>query len=110
MKDPVHDLHLGLKELAAEDRDGWVPLALSDRLRDVAGIAERTHVELIRTLAGWDRTCAWSADGAVTAVSWLKHDLHMSHGVATGLVHLARFYAEHRAVREALDGGTLSIT
>ena len=75
MPDPVADLHQGLKELASEDRDAWVPLALSDRLRDVAGLHEAQDVELIRTLALWDRRTAWGEDGAVTAVSWLKHNL-----------------------------------
>ncbi len=84
-------------------------MAQSDRLRDVAGISERAHVELIRTVAGWDRQCAWAEDGAVTAVSWLRAQLGMSGGEAAGLVHLARFYAEHRPVTDALDGGHLSV-
>jgi hypothetical protein len=109
MSDPVADLHLGLKELAAEDRAGWIPLAHSDRLRDVVGVAERAEVELIRTVAEWDGRTAWAEDGAVTAVAWLKHDLNMSPGQAGGLVHLARFYAEHRSVRDGLDGGDLSV-
>jgi hypothetical protein len=109
MTDVVADLHLGLKELAAEDRSGWVPLALSDRLRGVVGVHERSEVELIRTVAGWDRRTAWAEEGAVTAVSWLKHDLNMSPGQAGGLVHLARLYDEHRPVRDGLDGGQLSV-
>jgi hypothetical protein len=109
MKDPVTDLHLGLKELAAEDRTGWAPLALSERLRDVVGLSEATQVELIRTLAGWDHVCAWSEDGAVTAVAWLKHDLGMAPGEAAALVHLARFTAQHRCVADALDDHRLRV-
>src|SRR6187401_1097446 len=103
MKDPVADLHLGLKELAAEDRTGWMPLARSGRLGDVTAIAERAQVEVIRTVAEWDRHCDWSEDGAVTAVAWLKHHLGLAGGEAGGLVHLARFYAEHRPVADALN-------
>ena len=100
---------MGLKELAAEDRAGWSPLALSDRLRDVAGVNEGAQVELVRTLALWDRRVAWGEDGAVTAVSWLKAHLDMPQGEAAGLVHLARFYAEHRPVADALDGGLITV-
>ena len=52
MKDPVHDVHVGLEELAAEDCAGWQPQALSDRLRDVTGLAEALQVEVIRTWPG----------------------------------------------------------
>src|SRR5215204_1786876 len=109
MTDVVADLHLGVKELAAEDRTGWTPLALSDRLRDVVGVNEAVQVELIRTLAGWDRHCAWGQDGSVSPISWLKHHLAMAPGEGAGMVRLARHYAEHRVVADALDGGHLSV-
>jgi hypothetical protein len=109
MPDPVADLHLGLKELAAEDRDGWTPLGLSDRLRDVVGLHEAGQVELIRSLALWDRRTAWAEDGALTAVSWLKHQLDMTGPEAAGWVRLSRHYGQHRAVRDALDGGQLTV-
>jgi len=109
MTDVVHDLRIGLKELAAEDRAGWAPLALSDRVREVTEVKERSELELIRVLADWDRVGAWGEDGAVTAVAWMKANLDMAPGEATGLFHLARFYNEHRVVADALDGHRLSV-
>jgi hypothetical protein len=109
MRDIVADLQLGLKELAAEDRDDWVPLALSDRLRDVTGLHEAQDIELVRTLALWDRRTAWGEDGAVTAVSWLKHNLAMAPGEAAAWVRLARHYDRHGQVADALDGRLISV-
>ena len=40
MQDVVAELRVGVKDLAAEDRAGWVPLALSDRVRDLVGLNE----------------------------------------------------------------------
>ncbi len=109
MTDVVHELQSGLKELAAEDRGGWMPLALSDRLREVAGVSEHTQVEVVRLLAAWDRAAAWSEDGAVSAVSWMKHNLGLGPGEAAGLFHLSRLYGEHRVMADALDGHELSL-
>ena len=52
MQDVVSELRVGVKDLAAEDRAGWVPLALSDRVRDLVGLTESMQVELVRGLAG----------------------------------------------------------
>ena len=109
MKDVVAELRVGLKDLAAEDRTGWVPLGLSDRVRDLVGLSETMQVELVRGLAGWDRATAWAEDGAVTAVAWLKANTPLTGGEASGLVQVARLYAGHRCVADALDGGDLTL-
>ena len=109
MQDVVAELRVGVKDLAAEDRAGWVPLALSDRVRDLVGLSESMQVELVRGLAGWDRATAWAEDGAVTAVGWLKANSILTGPEASGLVRLARLYAQHRCVAAALDGGDLTL-
>ena len=67
------------------------------------------QVELVRGLAGWDRATAWAEDGAVTAVAWLKANSILTGPEASGLVRLARLYAQHRCVAAALDGGDLTL-
>ena len=109
MQDVVAELRVAVKDLAAEDRAGWVPLALSDRVRDLVGLNEAMQVELVRGLASWDRVTAWAEDGAVTAVAWLKANSLLTGPEAAGLVRLARLYAQHRAVAAALDGGDLTL-
>ena len=109
MHDVVAELQVGLKDLAAEDRSGWSSLARSDRFRDVQGLAERVEVERIRTVAQWDRFTDWADDGAVTAVSWVRHHLQVPQAEAALLVRLARHYDQHRPVRDALDGGEISL-
>jgi len=86
MQDVVAELRVGVKDLAAEDRAGWSGLAWSDRLRDVVGLRDSLEIEAIRTVAGWDRHTAWGEDGAVTAISWLKHQLGMTAGDAAWIV------------------------
>ena len=63
MKDVVAELRVGVKDLAAEDRNGWSPLGLSDRVRDLVGLSEVMQVELVRGLAGWDRAAALGPAG-----------------------------------------------
>ena len=67
------------------------------------------QVELVRGLASWDRATAWAEDGAVTAVGWLKANSLLTGPEASGLVRLARLYAQHRCVAAALDGGDLTL-
>jgi hypothetical protein len=109
MQDVVAELGLDLKDLAAEDRDGWAPLARSDRVRDLVGLAEAMQVELVRGLASGDRATAWAEDGAVTAVAWLKANTIFTGPEAAGLVRLARLYAQHRCIADALDGADLTL-
>ncbi len=110
MQDVVAELRVGVKDLAAEDRRGWSAAALCDRVRDLAGLSEAFQVELVRVLAAWDERAAWGEDGAVTAVSWLTHQFPMSSGEAAGLVRVARLYAGHQVVADAVDGGELSLS
>ena len=109
MQDLVAELRVDLKDLAAEDRDGWVPLALSDRVRDLVGLSEVMQVELVRGLASWDQATAWAEDGAVTAVQWLKANTIFTGPEAAGLVRLARLYAQHRCIADALDDADLTL-
>jgi hypothetical protein len=109
MQDVVAELRVGVKDLAAEDRAGWMPLALSDRVRDLVGLSEATQIEVVRALAAWDRATAWAEDGAVTAASWLCANLTITGAEATGLVRVARLYDQHACVADALDHGDLSL-
>ena len=116
------DLHLGLKELAAEDRDGWVPLAHSDRLRDVVGIHERAEVELVRTVAEWDRHSneyvpieelkanddpRWQA---LVRGEWTAHDETPEQFAARTVGALERIVAAHRGERVVVvcHGGVIN--
>jgi hypothetical protein len=109
MQDVVAELRIGVKDLAAENRSGWSPLALSDRLRDLVGLSDGFQIEVIRLVADWDRKAAWGEDGAVTAVSWLTHRFPLSTGEATALVRVARLYAGHDVIADALDRGDLPL-
>ena len=109
MKDVVAELRVGVKDLAAEDRSGWTPLGLSDRVRDLVGLTEVMQVELVRGLAGWDRVAAWAEDGAVSPVTWLKNNTTLTETEASGLLRVSRLYAQHPSVAAGLDGGELTV-
>lgn len=109
MFDPVAELATGVKDLAAEDRDGWAGPALSARLQEIAGVSESLQVELVRVVAAWDGATAWAGDGAVTPVSWLCHHLPLTTADATVLVRLARCCRRHPVVAAALDRGDLPL-
>jgi len=109
MKDVVAELRVGVKDLAAEDRAGWTPLGLSDRVRDLVGLTEALQVEVVRGLAGWDRVAAWAEDGAVSPVTWLKNHTTLTESEASGLLRVARLYAQHPSVAAGLEGGDLTV-
>ena len=93
MKDVIAELRVGVEDLAGEDRTGWVPLALSDRVRDLVGLTEVMQVELIRGLAQWDRVTAWAEDGAVSPTPWLENNTTLTKADAVAMTQAARLYA-----------------
>jgi hypothetical protein len=109
MKDVVAELRVGVKDLAAEDRAGWSPLGLSDRVRDLVGLTEVMQVELVRGIAQWDRITAWAEDGAVSPTPWLENNTTLTKAEASGLLRVARLYAQHASVAAGMDGGELTV-
>ena len=69
--DPLAGIHDHLGQLAGEDRSGWSGGARSDRVVELLRAAERLQAEVLRAIGEWDRTQAWSADGALSPVAWL---------------------------------------
>ncbi len=108
MFDPVAELFVGVKEVAAERRDGWSGAARSDRVLDVLRVGERLEIERIRAVAEWDAAGAWALDGAVTAVSWLVHRFPITDVEAKGLVKVASLYRRHPSIAAAADGGEIA--
>src|SRR4051812_47680551 len=98
MFDAVAEAHVNLKELAGEERAGWSPLAHSDRVRDVFGLAERAEAELIRTVMGWQLAGGWDADGQRSAICWLVWQLDVSRPKAKVLVDCAKLCDRYPAV------------
>jgi len=107
--DPVAELVAGVKELGAEDRAGWAAAAQNDRVAELVGVAEALQVELVRAVAGWHASSAWAADGAVTAVSWLRSRTGLAKGEATALVQVAELCTAHPRVARAVYAGDLGI-
>ena len=109
MFDPVAELRVGIKGLAAEERRGWSSLARSDRVLDVLGAAERLEAERVRAVAEWDAAGAWADDGATGPVPWLTHRFQMTRPEAQLLVKTASLYARHPEVAAALDGDEIPV-
>ena len=109
MFDPVAELGVAVKDVAAEDRAGWGGLALADRVLGLARASERLLVEVIRALAAWDGLGAWALDGALSPTGWLVHRLAVTEAEARGLVKIAVLYRRHECVAAALDGGDIGV-
>ena len=109
MFDPVAELAVSIKAVAAEDRAGRGPLALADRVLGLARASERLVVEVIRALAAWDGVGAWALDGALSPTGWLVHRLAVTDAEARGLVKIAALCRRFDCVAAALDGGEIGV-
>ena len=52
--DPIEQIRLAVKELAAEDRREWSAGNRSDHLVELIEVAERLQAEIVRSVAEWD--------------------------------------------------------
>src|SRR5690606_6960383 len=109
MFDPVAELLVDVKELAAEDRAGWPAGAHTDRLSGLLEVRERFEVEIIRAVAAWDGVQAWALDGGLTAVSWLLARFPLTRTDARTLVDLGGLYRRHPQIAAALDGAEITL-
>lgn len=105
MFDPVAELLVDVKELAAEDRAGWPAGAHTDRLSGLLEVRERFEVEIIGAVAAWDGVQAWALDGGLTAVSWLLARFPLTRT----LVDLAGLYQRHPQIAAALDDAEITL-
>ena len=106
--DPIEQIRLAVKELAAEDRREWTGSARSDHLVELLEVAERLQAEIIRSVAEWDARADWAIDGALSPRSWLAHRAPISGSAASRFVSAARLTRAFDATGEALARGDLS--
>ncbi len=109
MFDPVAELHVAVKDVAAESRAGWDGPALTDRVLGLAQASERTQVEAIRAIAAWDGGEHWADDGFFSAATWLVQHLALSDHDARTIVRIAGCYRRHGTLAAALDGGDIGV-
>ena len=109
MFDPVAELEVRVKELAAEDRAGWPGSARTDRLAGLLGVRERFEVEMVRCVAGWDAAQSWALDGGLTPVSWLMARFPVTRTDAKNLVDLGGLYHRYPQIAAALDGAEITL-
>ena len=108
MFDVVERIRADQRELASESRAGWPVAALSQRVVDLAGIAERNEADLMCALGQWDAQGCWAEDGALNGASWLAQHTPMSRAKARRLLRAARLLREHEATAAALASGAVS--
>ena len=71
MFDALERIRAGLRGVANKTRAGWPAAAQSQRVIDLADLADRVDAELLRAVGQWDAEGCWAEDGAVNASSWL---------------------------------------
>jgi hypothetical protein len=106
--DPLADLADAVDGLQAEDLRRAAGCELGPRLRALRTAVNRLEAEASRTLEAFDRSQAYAADGAVSAVSWLRHRCNLSYGQASHQVHLARRLPELPRAGAAFASGEIS--
>jgi hypothetical protein len=106
--DSIEVIDGALHELGQESRAGWSEAAQSERVVDLARIAERSQAEMLRAVGQWDAEGLWAADGALSATSWLVTHTTMSRAEANRVVRAARLLREHGATASAVASGAVS--
>lgn len=106
--DPIDLIIEGSEKLAAEDRRGWFPAALGDRITAVSAAREQLDAELLRLVGQWDAAGGWGADGYTSARSWLITNTPSNGPAAARLARSARHVQRFEATADALADGAIT--
>ena len=106
--DPIEQIRLAVKDLAAEDRRCWSATGRSERVLELLELTERLQAETARAVGEWDRGQDWALDGALSPRSWLAHRRPIGRVGASRLVRSARLVRDHPATGDALANGDIS--
>src|SRR5450631_3662768 len=101
MFDTLTDLETAIDKLAADE--GVVDV---ERL---SVLAERLEFQRLRAVGGYDRSCAWAAEGFVSTSSALRAKLRCSHSHAFRSVRLARKLESLGEVAAAFGAGEITV-
>ena len=71
-------------------------------------LAERVEFLKVRAIRDYDRSCAWQADGHVSAAAGLRSKCRMQHGVARRALELGRKLENLPLVADAFAAGEIS--
>jgi Domain of unknown function (DUF222)/HNH endonuclease len=85
------------------------PRVLNETVLEAFATVQQAQVALADAITAWDSADAWSTDGALTASSWLRNKLGLSHASASLMLNFARktaFLAP--SVRDSVSQGVLS--
>jgi hypothetical protein len=106
--EPIEQIRLATKELAAEDRRSWSGAARSELVGELLEVMERLQAEVLRCVGDWDRGADWALNGFLSPRSWLACRTPIGRLGASRLVGSARFVREHEATGDALADGDIS--
>jgi hypothetical protein len=106
--DPLAQIEDLLAAVASENRSTWPAAARSERVLELAHLADRVRAELLRAVGDWDAAGAWADDGAASGASWLGHRAGMGRGSGARLLQAARLVRTHDATADALARGDVT--
>ena len=109
-EDRVRGLRERLAAVAAQDRSGWAPAALSELVVELAEVVERAEAVLLRVVGEWDAVGAWELEGAASPASWLAAWIPRTRPAAVGLVRDARLVRRHERTAQALAAGEITVS
>src|SRR5580765_6811141 len=100
MFDVLADLENAIDKVAADES----PLDVERMCR----LADRVEFLRLRAIGGFDRSCAWQADGFLSAASALRARCRMTRGHAQRAVDVARKVDALHEVAAAFAAGEIS--
>ncbi|HEY3196203.1 MAG TPA: DUF222 domain-containing protein [Candidatus Dormibacteraeota bacterium] len=97
-----------LDRLQAEELCELPSASLGEDIKELERIGNRCQAESMRRLRRFDKDQGFAASGALTTKSWLRWQCHLTDGVASHRVELARRLPELPQTSEAYAQGSIS--
>jgi hypothetical protein len=90
------------------DRSEWTAADRSTVLRALIDLSERTDAVVLGATADWDRHESWSADGALSAQSWLRAKTSLAAPDTRRTVRSARLVGRNSDLAKAMEAGDVT--
>src|SRR5947207_1063214 len=100
MFDLLDELETAIEKVASSEQ--------SVDVERMCGLAERVEFLKVRAIRDYDRSCAWQAEGHVSAAAGLRSKCRMQHGVARRAIELGRKLENLPLVADAFAAGEIS--
>jgi hypothetical protein len=104
----LEQIATGLETLRGATVEGLPGPALVESVGDLHRLLEAQHAQFSRLLRALDRSGGCAAEGALSAIGWLRSECHLGRNQAAEEVRVARQLPELAETAEAFSAGQIS--